>query len=127
MTDDEAKQLISDIINKPQDAEPMKFQYITYWDEFKYYYQLHRSTKFVIKTLKSSAKKLFNEYCKSITAGTQDINKLLAYSQLRDIIAFYEADVNTIKKMIDDYDKYLGQGHFWYSFLGGKRDLWNIC
>jgi hypothetical protein len=126
MTEDEAKQLISDIINKPQEAEPIKFQYIASWGEFRYYYQLHRSTKFVIKTLKSSAKKLFKEYCRTIATGTQDVNKLLAYSQLRDIIAFYEADVNTIKKMLDEYDNYLGQGHFWYSFLGGERDIWNI-
>jgi hypothetical protein len=125
MTDDEAKQLILDIINKPQEGKSLEFQPISYWSEFRYYSRLYRSTRLVIKTLKASANRLFKEYCKEVVAGTASVNKLLAYSQLLDIIAFYEADLSTIKRMLDDYDEYLGQGHFWYSFLGGQRDLWN--
>lgn len=125
MTDDEAKQLILDIINKPQEEKSLEFRQIIYWNEFRYYSRLYRSTSLVIKTLKVSANKLFKEYCKDIVAGTASVNKLLAYSQLLDIIAFYEADLSTIERMLEDYDEYLGQGHFWYSFLGGQRDLWN--
>jgi hypothetical protein len=127
MTDDEAKQLIADIINKPQEYDQLKFKYITYWNEFIYYYKLYISTKALVKILTNSANRLFKAYCKDVTLGTSDVSKLLAYSQLQDIIAFYEADVKTMKSMLDEYDEYLGKGHFWHSFLGGERILpWDI-
>jgi hypothetical protein len=76
--------------------------------------------------LEISAKSLFKEYCKDVIAGISDVNKLLAHSQILDIIAFYKNELNTLRQMIDDYDEYLGDGHFWYSFLGGQRDIWNF-
>lgn len=124
MTDTDAKQLVLNIIEQAQNNETLKFQQIKFWHDFRYYTKLARSTKLIIKTLKTSAKRLFKEYCKDVEVGTSDVNKLLAYSQLQDIIAFYNTNLNVINRMLDDYDDYLGHGHFWYSFFGGERD-WN--
>jgi hypothetical protein len=76
--------------------------------------------------LRASASKLFKEYCKDVIAGISDITKLFAYARLQEIIAFYEKDLKTLKQMLDDYDYYLGDGHFWYSFLGGQRETWHM-
>ena len=94
------------------------------WREFRYYAGLAKATKVIIRMLKSSNTRLFKDYCRDVIAGISDFNKLLAYKELEDVIAFYEADLKTLNKMLDDYDEYLGQGHFWYSFLGGERGLW---
>ena len=127
MTDNEAQQLLLDIINQAQEGQALEFQYIKSWYEFKYYKRLARSTKVVISTLSFSANNLFNEYCRDVIAGISDVNKLLAYSHLRDIIAFYEKDLETVNQMLDEYDEYLGDwSKFWHAFLGGERDLWNI-
>ena len=123
MTDATAKQLILDIINKAQEGQSHPFRPILYWSEFTYYRRWVRSTKLIIKTLKTSANNLFKEYCKEVVTGNSDVNKLLAYSQLLDIIKFYENDLNTVKRMLEDFDTYLGEGNFWYSFLGGRRDI----
>jgi hypothetical protein len=123
MTDAETTRLISDIIAKAQEGKAHPFRFILYWSEFKYYRRWIVSTKLIIKTLKASANKLFKEYCKDIIAGISDVMKLLTYSELLEIIAFYENDLKTVQQMLDDYDKYLGEGNFWYAFFGGRREL----
>jgi hypothetical protein len=122
MNDNESTQLVLGIIDKALDGQPQPFRQILYWSEFRYYSRLNKSNKLVIRILKTSADNLFKEYCKDVVSGTSSIYKILAYAQLLDIIAFYERDFDTVKKMLDDYDEYLGKGHFWYSFLGGRRE-----
>ncbi len=123
MMDTETTQLISDIMAKAQEGKAHPFRHIVYWSEFRYYKRWIISTKLIIKTLKASANSLFKEYCKDVIAGISDIMKLLAYSELLDIIAFYENDLKTVQQMLDDYNNYLGEGNFWYSLLGGRREL----
>lgn len=124
MNNSEANQLLLDIITQAQEGKSVEFRYITSWSEFIYYTRLSRSTKLVIKALSASADKVFKEYCKDVIAGISDINKLLAYSQLQDIIAFYNNDLAILKRMLDEYDDYLGNwGNFWHAFLGGEREL----
>lgn len=123
MTDTETKELLLAILAKAQEGKSRQFQFITSWYDFRYYARLAKSNKIIIKALKTSANNLFKEYCKDVIAGVSDVDKLLAYVQLRDLTGFYEKDLNTLKQMLDEYDEYLGQGHFWYSFLGGERDI----
>ena len=121
MHTEEAQQLLLDIIEQAQSGQGLEFQYIRSWSEFIYRRRQLKSTKFLIRTLEISSKKLFKSYCKDVIAGISDINKLLAYSQLRDVIAFYRQDLETLECMLKDYDIYLIDGNFWQSFLGGER------
>lgn len=121
MTD--TKQLVLDIIEQAQEGKSIEFQPIMSWREFKYYRQLGISTKLIIKTLKVSSNKVFKKYCKAVTIGISDVKQLLAYVRLLDILDFYQKDLNTIQQMLDDYNEYLCKGNFWYSFLGGRREL----
>ena len=125
MQDTEAQQIILNIIEHAQQDKALEFKLIISWSEFRYYYRMSKSTKIIIKVLNAAAENSFKAYCRNIITGTQDFNILLAYSQICELRQFYEKDLDTIKKMLDEYDNYLGQGHFWYSFLGGERDLWN--
>lgn len=117
----EAQQLLLDILKNVNEGNSIQFRYIRSWQDFRYCRQQLRSTKLIIKTLESSSKKLLKSYCKDVTSGISDVNTLLACTRLKDVIAFYEKDLDTLKRMLDDYDNYLGEGYFWYSFLGGKR------
>lgn len=121
MNDTESKQLLLAIIEQAQKGESLEFCYIKSWSDFRFRKQQAYSTRIIIKTLKASSNNLFKEYCQDVLVGISDINKLLAYSQLCDIIAFYENDLAILQQMLDDYDEYLGTGYFWYSLLGGKR------
>jgi hypothetical protein len=121
MQETEAQQLILDIINQAQSGQSFKFHFITSWREFRYYSKSARATALLIRTLESSAEKLFKSYCKDVSVGTADVTKLFAYTEIKDIIAFYEQDLETLQKMLDDYDDYLGKGNFLYAFWGGER------
>ena len=122
MHDTEAQQLLLDILTYAEEDRSIEFRLITSWNEFRFYRQNAGSTKLVIRALRSAAAGLFKTYCKEVSTESADFTKLLAYSQLQDVIAFYERDLDTLKRMLDEYDEYLGQGHFWYSFLGGERN-----
>lgn len=126
MNDADVKQLILNIINQAQEGKSIKFHYIESWQDYRYYRQVRRNTKILIQMLTPSARRLFKGYCKDVIAGISDVHKLLAYKRLCEVIAFYENDLEILKRMLYDYDEYLSQGNFWYSFLGGQRDTWNM-
>lgn len=121
MQNTESQQLLLDIIEQAKTGQLLEFRYIRSWSEFTYCWQQAKSTRLLVRTLNSSSKKLFKSYCKDVIAGISDVNKILAYAQLQDVIAFYERDLETLKRMIKDYDEYIRDGYFWYSLLGGKR------
>jgi hypothetical protein len=123
MQSTESQEFLLEILRQAEEGKSIEFRLITSWSEFKFFRKSLLSTKLVVRALNSGAKTLFKDYCKDITTGSADFTQLLAYAQLKDIISFYERDIDTLKKMLDKYDDYLGQGHFWFSFLGGERVL----
>ena len=104
MTDQETTLLIQDIIKRAQEGRSFPFRTIRYWGEFKYFQRYARSTKIIIRILRTSANNLFKDYCRGVIAGISDITKLLAYQQMLEIINFYEEEHKTIKAMLDDYE-----------------------
>jgi hypothetical protein len=123
MQDNEAQQLLLEILSQAEEGKFTEFHLITSWAEFKFYWRSSLSTRLIIRTLEKAANNLFKAYCKKVATGSADVSELLAYSELQEVIAFYTKDLVTIRRMLDEYDEYLGHGHFWYSFLGGERDI----
>jgi hypothetical protein len=121
MQTEEAQELLLEILNHAEEGKFTEFQFITSWREFRRYQRDLKSTKIILKALKAGSKYLFKTYCKEVRKGSADADTLLAYSQMQDVIAFYEKDLAIIQRMLDEYDAYLGKGHFWFSFLGGER------
>ena len=124
MTDQDFTLIIQDIITRAQEGKAFPFRPIQYWGEFRYFNRYVRSTKVIIRVLRTSAKNLFKDYCRDVIAGISDITKLLAYEQMQDIIVFYENELGTIQAMVDDYDKYLGNfGNFIGALFGERREV----
>ena len=119
----ESRQLVQSIIEHALKRQFTEFHFITSWTEFRFYKQTARATEIIIKTLKTSSKNIITNYCKDIIKGEQNLNILLAYSQIQDIRDFYEKDLAVLKYMLNEYDEYLGKGNFWYSFFGGEREI----
>ena len=125
MDNTEAQQVLLEIIEQAQQQKFTEFRLITSWEEFRFYRKNILATRLIIGMLKEAAQNLFKAYCKTIESGTQDLQQLLAYTEILEITAFYEKELETLRKMVDEYDEYLWNGNFWYSFLGGERDIWN--
>jgi hypothetical protein len=125
MQQTEAQELLLHIIEQA-DRPNTPFTFITTWNEFRFYWQNRRATKLIIRSLESATASLFKDYCRDVADGSADVNKLLAVKQLEEVIVYYEKELETLERMLEDYDEYLGQGNFWYSILGGERDTWNL-
>lgn len=124
MEQTEAQELLLEILNNVEEGKSIEFHLITSWSEFKFYWQSIKATRLIVKSIKEAANNLFKSYCREVSTGSADFNQLLAYSQLQEVIDFYEKDIDTLRKMLDEYNEYLGEGHFWYSLLGGERETW---
>ena len=124
MQDQEARELINELIQQAEAEDHVEHKLITSWEEYRFYLQQERALKVVIKVLRTCANATFDVYCEEILSGESDLNKLLAYVQLQDIIAFYEQDLQTVKKMNAEYDEHLGNwGNFVKEFiLGYERE-----
>ena len=124
MQDQETREIINDLIQQAEDEDHVEFKLITTWEEYRFYLQQERAFKVVVKVLKACARATFRAYCEEVVSGESDLNKLLAYLQLQDVIAFYEQDLQTVKKMNTEYDEHLGNwGNFVKEFiLGYERE-----
>lgn len=114
---------ILDLIEYANTATPFTFRYITYWEEYRFYRRKLKATKLIIQCLQVGSKNIFKTYCCDVSEGSADFNVLLAYNHILKVESFYRKELDTIQKMIDEYDEYLGQGNFWKSFLGEQRRL----
>lgn len=126
MQDQEAREIVSELIKQAEENDNLEFQQITNWGEYRYYLQQEKALKVVIKILKACTKATFKAYCKEVSLGAADFNKLLACVQLQDIIAYYEQNLKVVIEMNTEYDNHLGNwGNFVKEFiLGYEREDW---
>ena len=120
MNNSTADQLLQAILEQAE-SEPSEFRFVTSWVDFVYCHRQYKATKLIIKVLKAASKSLFKDYCRTVTSGISDVTQLIAFTQLDDIIAFYENELSTLDNMLDEYEEYLWQGNFIYALLGGER------
>ena len=121
MNNDEAQQILEEILDYAENGEPIEFRLINSLADYRSRLISYKATKLVIKMLKQSSRQLFKTYCKDVTSGISDVTKLIAYSQLDDIILFYEQDLKTLDDMLNEYEDYLWHGNIFYALTGGER------
>ena len=120
MNNTSADQLLQAILTNAE-SEHTEFRFLTSWADFVYCHRKYKATKIIIKVLRAASKALFKDYCRTVTSGISDVTQLIAFTQLGDIIAFYETERSTLNNMLDEYEEYLWDGNFFYAFLGGER------
>jgi hypothetical protein len=121
MHDNETQQMILTIIEHAKTTKPTEFRFLRNWTDYRFYKGKLRSFKLLIKALNSGCDRLFKNYCSSVVSGEGDLNKLLAYQQMLEVIDFYQRELFTITDMLCEYDTYLMEGHLFWAFLGESR------
>ena len=130
MNNNEAQQILEEILAQAENGKLTEFRFITSWADFKACFMMYKANQLIIKMLKQSSNSLFKTYCKDVISGISDVTKLLAYNQLDDVIDYYKKELKTLDDMLNEYeeynsklyDEYLWHGNFFYAFLGGERD-----
>jgi succinylglutamate desuccinylase len=123
MNNNEAQYVLEEILAQAEAGQSTEFRFIISLADFKSCFMMYKANKLIIKMLKQASKRLFKTYCKDVTSGISDVTKLLAYSQLDDVIDYYKKEVKTIEDMIYEYEDYLAHGNLFYALLGGERWL----
>ena len=101
MHDTETQQIILEILEQAQSGKSFEFRFITSRSEFQFFWQSAKATKLLIRTLKASAKDLFNTYCEDVADGAPDVNKLLAVKELEDV--YYETFADEDGEIYEKY------------------------
>lgn len=123
MRETEAQEMIALLLNKAQENKHTEIRLITTYREFRAVKKQARALRIVLKILQNSANAVLKLYCKEVEVGEQDITKLLAYSQLLDVYAYYARELEIVNEMITEYDKYLDECDYLATLLGEVREV----
>jgi hypothetical protein len=115
--------ILKEIFAKAEERQFTEFHFIRNLEAFTYWLDVTKANKLIIKTLTESANNLFKKYCKDVVECVANSQELFAYTELRDIIKFYETELITINSMTAEYKDYLCHGNFIRAFLGEERDV----
>jgi hypothetical protein len=123
----ESQELFLQLIEHALNDKHTEFEKLLYFDSYLGARITYRATKKVIDILDESADDLFNKYCKAIRKQQADVNMLIAYKQIQQAILYYKEEQKIIKDMLEDYEDWLREGHFFKAaFCGEMRDIWNF-
>jgi hypothetical protein len=105
------KDLAAELVHKAESGQHRQFQFLRSWQEYSEIKELQRAHVLLTSSINKSANRLFNNYCKSVTAGTADVFNILAYSRTIDILNFYKEELDILTNMIYEYEAYLMEGN----------------
>lgn len=124
----QTKHLLIELIEHAEKDEHVSFKFIRTWQDYLTLRTSRKVIKSIIKSLMTAQKNLFRRYCKDISAGHPEFNRLLACDTLKSTISFYREEHMTIVNMLDEYETYLLSGNLSDVFLLEQRPedkLWD--
>ena len=113
--------LASELIRNAKSGKHRPFQYLQNYKEYFRARKICHVERLLVSSVKQSANRLFKNYCKGVSAGKSDINILLAYNALTDVLSFYKEELKTISDMVIEYECYLVNGNLMDFILGSQR------
>lgn len=127
-TVEEQEQLFKELVTRAlENKEHTNFEYIKNAAEFFAVRKCCKALKKVLKVFESIANSLYENYCQQVTKSEQDFNLLFVYTQYKLCIQFYSKELDIALDMLDEYDAYVGKGHFLDQFLFFKsREGWEL-
>lgn len=119
--DNQEQQAILDLIEYAQAGNHMDFKLITFWTEYWKVRKLRRDLRGLIRCLKTSMKRLLKAHCKRVIKGIANVNDLVAYIMLEDLVLFEIEELRIVEDMLDEYKTYLSKSSFMVALLGFER------
>ena len=126
-TSEEQEELYEALTDKALSGGHTKFEFVRNTAEWGVLCKAKSGLKKVIELYELISGNMYKIYCKQVVKGEQDFNLLYAYRQIIECRAFYEEELLIVKDMLNEYDAYLGSGHFMQQFLFGMdRETWHL-
>lgn len=123
---DEQEELFKALVEKAINKEHTGFEYIKNVVEFRVMRSSRKGLITVIKLFDHILDSMYKAYCKQVGEGNNDFSLLCVYRQYGECREFYKKELETAENMLDEYDAYLGRGHFMEQFFCGReRESWH--
>ena len=114
--------LTFELIRKATFGSHTEFQFIRNRKEYFDNLRTRRAYLLLVSSIKKSSGKLFKSYCKDVVTSSDDVNKLLAYCTVSEVLRFYEEELDIISDMICEYEAYLmDTDNFLYAYLFNEQ------
>jgi hypothetical protein len=123
-----SQKLLNEILDYAEAGEHLALSFIKSRPEYISLRKGRKVVKAIIRSLTTSANKLFRDYCKEVSAGKTQLNKLLMFNTLECAIIFYKQELQTLDDMLDEYEAYLMSGNFLDFIFNDQRSenkLWD--
>lgn len=126
-TGEEQEELFHELTEKALSGDHNEFEYIKNSTEWRIMRATKKGLKKIIELYEEVAESVYKAYCKTVLEGTADFNMLYAVRQFQECKIFYTEELNLALDMLDEYDAYIGQGHFLDQFIFGyNRESWHL-
>ena len=113
--------LAEQLIQRAKDGEHSSFEFIRSLEEYFAAKTIKKALKKITKSFEIPKSNLYNAYVKSVKEEEDDLNVILAFSELVRIVKFYEDEIWIVSDMIDEYVSYVHSGHIIDTLVGNYR------
>ena len=121
MMNDNGLELAEQLIKRAKEGDHSKFEFIRSLEEYFAARMIKKALKKVVKSFSTPRNNLYTAYIKDIEEGINDLNVILAFSELEQVIKFYDDEIGIVSDMIDEYVSYVHSGHIWDTLVGNYR------
>lgn len=121
MMNDNSLELAEQLIQRAKEGDHSKFEFIRSLEEYFAAKMIKKALKKVVKSFSTPRNNLYIAYIKDIEEGTNDLNVILAFSELEQVIKFYNDEIGIISDMVDEYVTYVHSGHILDTIIGNYR------
>lgn len=120
--------ITSDLIAFAQTGDHTTFRYLRNFPDYLFIRKTKRALRAFLDNLQLRAYELFDNYCDKVTCGNSQVEELLTYKALHEIIDFYEDEYLITLGVLQEFEAYMKSGHFIDMIFFGERedqDLWD--
>lgn len=126
-TPEEQEELYEALTEKALSGEHTKFEYVRNITEWGVLRKAKSGLKKVIELYELIKSSMYKTYCKQVLVGEQDFNLIYSLRQIMECKVFYENELLIVQDMLEEYDAYVGSGHFMDQVLFGRnRETWHM-
>ena len=121
MMNDDSLELAEQLIQRAKKGDHSNFEFIRSLEEYAAAKMIKKALKKVVKSFDTPKNNLYRAHVKSVQEGEDELNVILAFSELVQVVNFYSDEIGIVSDMIDEYVSYVHSGHIWDTLVGNYR------
>ena len=101
MMNDDSLELAEQLIQRAKKGDHSNFEFIRSLEEYAAAKMIKKALKKVVKSFDTPKNNLYRAHVKSVQEGEDELNVILAFSELVQVVNFYNDEIEIVSDMID--------------------------